>query len=173
MNIIITCARHLEEEASKEIIKILSKIGDPEPKTTITKMPGIVLADTSINPFAVVKEFRNILEDEPWQVRYIMRVIPIERFIETDIEEITKNALELVPKIRESQTYRISVKRRHNSLSSKQIITEIASKVKNKVNLEDPDWIISIEVLGSKTGLSVLHTQDVVSVEKTKRRLLE
>lgn len=173
MNLIITCARHLEEETTKEIIKILSQLGDQQPKTAITKMPGIILVDTSIDLFVVTKKIREVIEEEPWQIRYIMRVIPIERFIDTKKDEITNNVQDLIQKIKELETYRISIKKRHSSFSSSQLITEIASKVKNEVNLENPDWIIQIEVLGSKTGVSVLRTQDIVSVEKTKRSLLE
>ncbi|NIP61454.1 MAG: RNA methyltransferase [Nitrosopumilaceae archaeon] len=173
MNLIITCARHLEEEADSEVIKILEKIGDQEPKSTITKMPGIILVDTSIDPFVVTRKIKEIIEEEPWQIRYIMRVIPIERFIETKNEEITNNVQDLIQKIGKEETYRISVKKRHSLISSRQIITEIAIRVKNKVNLENPSWIILIEIFGSKTGVSVLHAQDIVSVEKTKRSLLE
>ena len=58
-------------------------------------------------------------------------------------------------------------------MSSKEIITKIADKIKNKVSLEFPDKVILIEILGNKTGVSILKKVDVLSIEKTKRSISE
>ena len=34
---------------------------------------------------------------------------------------------------------------------------------------ENPDWVILVEILGDKTGLSVLPKNSILSVQKTKR----
>jgi tRNA acetyltransferase TAN1 len=75
--------------------------------------------------------------------------------------------------ILDGETYRISIEKRNSDLSSKEIITKIADKIKNKVSLEFADKIILIEVLGNKTGISILKKSDVLSIEKTKRSISE
>ena len=54
-------------------------------------------------------------------------------------------------------------------MSSTEIITEIAKIFTNKVSLNQPDWIILIEILGDKTGISILKDSEIFSLDKTKR----
>ena len=171
MNLIITCARHLEPETQEEITRILGELGDSEPKITISSMSGILTAETKLDPVKVVKKIQELILDEPWVVRYCLRIIPIHRVTETKIEEIEEIISELVELIPEGDSYRISIEKRNSDISSQELITKIANKIKNKVSLENPDKIVQIEILGSKTGISILEKSDILSVEKTKRSM--
>jgi tRNA acetyltransferase TAN1 len=111
--------------------------------------------------------------DEPWSVRYCSRIIPIQKVIETQIDEIEKCVSEISEQILQDDKYRISIEKRNSDISSKEIITKIANQIKNKVSLEYPDKVILIEILGNKTGVSILKNSDVLSIEKTKRSISE
>jgi tRNA acetyltransferase TAN1 len=171
LNLIITCARHLEPETQEEITRILGELGDSEPKITISSMSGILTAETKLDSVEVVKKIQELILDEPWVVRYCLRIIPIHRVTETKIEEIEEIISELVELIPEGDSYRISIEKRNSDISSQELITKIANKIKNKVSLENPDKIVQIEILGSKTGISILEKSDILSVEKTKRSM--
>jgi len=173
MNLIITCARHFEPETEEELRDILEEFGDSDAKISITKMSGILTAETKLEPIEVVRKIKEKLLDEPWSIRYCLRIIPIQRVIETKIEEIQKTVTEISEQISNDETYRISIEKRSTDLSSQEIITKIASKIKNKVSLEFPDKVILIEILGIKTGISILKKADVLSVEKTKHSISE
>jgi tRNA acetyltransferase TAN1 len=173
MNLIITCARHLEPETEEELMSILDDLGDSEPKITITNMSGILTAETKLDPVEIVKKIKEMILDEPWSVRYCLRIIPIQKIIESQIDEIEKAVSELSEQILDDETYRISIEKRNSDLSSKEIITKIADKIKNKVSLEFPDKVILIEILGNKTGVSILKKSDILSIEKTKRSISE
>ncbi len=173
MNLIITCARHLEPETEKELKDILEKFGDSDTKVSITEMSGILTAETSLEPIGVVREIKEMLLDEPWSIRYCLRIIPIQKVIETKIEEIEKTVTDMSKEISDGETYRISIEKRNSDISSQEIISKIANKIKNKVSLEFPDKIVLIEILGDKTGVSILKKTDVLNVEKTKRSISE
>ena len=173
MNLIITCARHLEPETEEELMSILDDLGDSEPKITITNMSGILTAETKLDPIEVVKKIKEMVLDEPWSVRYCLRIIPIQKIVESQIDEIEKAVSEMSKQILDDETYRISIEKRNSDLSSKEIITKIANQIKNKVSLEFPDRIVLIEILGNKTGISILKKSDVLSIEKTKRSISE
>jgi tRNA acetyltransferase TAN1 len=173
MNLIITCARHLEPETEEELMSILDDFGDSEPKITITNMSGILTAETKLDPVETVKKIKEMILDEPWSVRYCLRIIPIQKIIESQIDEIEKTVSEMSDQILDDETYRISIEKRNSDLSSKEMITKIADKIKNKVSLEFPDKVILIEILGNKTGISILKKADVLSIEKTKRSISE
>ena len=173
MNLIITCARHLEEETGNEITDILDELGDSNVKISISNMSGILTAETILDPIEVVRKMKEILLDEPWSIRYCLRVIPIQKFIETNVEEIEKTISSMLNQIQDTDTYRISIEKRNSNISSKEIITKIADKIKNKVSLDFPDKIILIEILGIMTGVSILEKSDILSLEKTKRSMSE
>lgn len=171
MNLIITCARHLEPETEDELRDILEEFGDLDADIIITNMSGILTAETKLDPVEVVKKMKEMLLDEPWSIRYCLRIIPIQNIVDTKIEEIEKIVSENSNQILDNETYRISIEKRNSDISSQEIISKIADKIKNKVSLEFPDKIILIEILGNKTGVSILKKSDILSVEKTKRSM--
>lgn len=173
MNLIITCARHLESDTRQEIVNILDKIGDSEPKITITNMSGILTAETKLDPIEVVKKIKEIVLDEPWCIRYSLRIIPIQKIIETKLESIEDGITDLIKLISAEESYRISIEKRNSDISSQELISRIAKKIKNKVSLEFPDKIILIEILGNKTGIAIVKKTDILSIEKTKRSMSE
>ena len=90
MNLIITCARHLEEDTEEELRDILDELGDSEIEVSISDMSGILTAQTKLDPIEVVKKMKEILLDQPWSIRYCLRIIPIQKVIETKIEVIER-----------------------------------------------------------------------------------
>ena len=173
MNLIITCARHLEQETKEELLDILEEFGDPDANIVISDMSGIMTASTKLEPIEVVRRIKEMILDEPWSIRYCLRIIPIQKVIETTIGNIEKTIENMNEQIKSGETYRVSIEKRNSDLSSKEIITKIADKIKNNVSLEFPDKVVLIEILGNKTGISILKKSDILSVEKTKRSISE
>ena len=173
MNLIITSSRHLEPEAADEIREILIDLGDNEPKVEILDLSGIIIATTSLDPFMAVRKIREKILDEPWSIRYCLRIIPIQEIVNTEKENIVSAVLNHVNLIGPQDTYRITVEKRNFTISTSEIISEIADNIQNKVSLEKFDWLVLVEILGNKTGISVLKEDDVISAQKLKRSLSE
>ena len=171
MNLIVTCARHLEGDTEDELIDILGELGDSDIKISVSSMSGIITVETKLDPIEVVRKIKEMVLDEPWSIRYCLRIIPIQRVVETSTEEIEKTISSMSSQIEENESYRILIEKRNSDISSKQIITKIANGIKNKVSLDFPDKIILIEVLGIVTGISILKKSDILSLEKTKRSM--
>ncbi len=95
-------------------------------KVTITEMSGILTAETKLDPVEVVRKIKEMVLDEPWSVRYCLRIIPIQKIIETKIEEIEKAVSEMSEEIIDGETYRILIEKRNSNLSSQEIIKKIA-----------------------------------------------
>ncbi|WP_067958884.1 THUMP domain-containing protein [Nitrosopumilus sp. Nsub] len=173
MNLIVTCARNLEGETEEEIIDILDELGDPDVKISVSNMSGIITVQTKLDPIEVVRKMKEMLLDEPWSIRYCLRVIPIQKIVETNLEKIQECISSISDKIEENESYRILIEKRNSDISSKEIITNIANQIKNKVSLDFPDKIILIEILGIVTGISLIKKSDILSLEKTKRSMSE
>ncbi len=171
MNLIVTCGRNLESEAKNEIKKIINELGDQELEIFNSGMRGILTVNTVINPLEVIDYARNKINEEPWFMRYCLRIIPIQIVTDTDVDKIKQNIIKFKDCIQKNDSFRITVEKRNSAISTKEIITEIAKALPNKVSLEKPTWTILIEVLGEKTGISILKNDGLFSLEKSKRNL--
>jgi len=167
--LIATTNRGLESPAGSELYMLLAGLGDGEVKVSNTGIPGILTVDTSLTQIEVIDALKAILDKEPWRIRYTLRLIPIEKVVNTDLEAIVEAARPLLQKIGEGETFRVTIEKRYSDISTKEVIEALAEKVDRKVDLEDPDWIVLIEVLGGITGVSVVRPSQIVSVVKAKR----
>ena len=86
--------------------------------------------------------------------------------MEAKPEKIAEVVEKLSSKIPEDARFRVTVEKRHTSLSSRELIEAAASKVDRKVDLENPDWIVLIEVLGGVAGVSVLKPDQILSTRR-------
>jgi tRNA acetyltransferase TAN1 len=113
------------------------------------------------------------VQEEPWRIRYILRCIPIEDVVNTRIEEISASCVRLArAKIGMHESFRITVEKRFASdIHSMDIIRAVAQHIDRKVDLKHYDWNILIEIVGDKSGISVLKQKDVFSSVKAKRYL--
>ncbi len=171
MNLIVTCPRNLELEAESEIKKILNELDDQEPEIFQTDMRGILMVNTILEPLKIIDWVKNKINDEPWFFRYCLRIIPVQKTTDTDIDKIKQNVMNLKSIIQENDSYRITVEKRNSNVSSSQIINEIAKIIPNKVSLDEPDWVILVEIFGEKTCISILKNDSIFSLEKSKRNL--
>lgn len=167
-NLLITTTRGNEENACTEIWYLLGELGDQAAKIDRTSVKGLVLAKTSLDPFEVIKKFRNILKDRPWEFRYTLRVIPIEKVIRTNLTEIQKAVTKLASKMKHDATFRVTVEKRFSRASTSELIEAAAANIERKVSLENPDTIVLIEVIGRLTGISIIEPTDIMSIPKER-----
>lgn len=168
-NLIATTARGNERPMCNEIVYLLKEeLGDAEAKACKTKIRGLIVAKTTQDPIAVIGKFRRILTERPYELRYALRIVPIQRVVPTDLAEINKATGELAAKISEDQSFRVTVEKRFTELHSNDLIEAAVGDITRKVDLHKPNWVFQIEVLGALTGISLLKPTDVLAVVKEK-----
>jgi tRNA acetyltransferase TAN1 len=168
-NLLATTSRGNEKHMCFELLYLLKEeLGDPAPVVCKTGIRGLVAARTSFDPSEVVEKFRAILLERPYEFRYALRIIPVERVVPTDLDEVRRTALELAENIEENETFRVTVEKRFTSLHSKDFIEAAATGIERKVALENPDKILLIEVVAELTGMSLIKPKCVLAVVKEK-----
>jgi len=168
-NLLATTSRGNERPMCNELFYLLKEaLGDAQAETSKTKIRGLIVGKTTLDPKAVIEKFRVILNERPYEFRYAQRILPIERVVHTDLEEIKKVSQELATRIGEQETFRVTVEKRFTALHSKDIIEAATSDINRKADLENPDRILIIEVLGALTGISLLKPSDILAVVKEK-----
>lgn len=170
-NLLATTSRGNERPMCNELLYLLKEeLGDAEAQAAKTKIRGLIVAKTTLEPCTVIEKFRAILKERPYEFRYALRILPIEKVVPTDLEEIKRATAELAAKIGENESFRVTVEKRFTTLHTKDLIEAAAGDIKRKANLENPDKILLIEVLGALTGLSLLKPSEVLAVVKEKMR---
>ncbi|MFX1441126.1 MAG: THUMP domain-containing protein, partial [Promethearchaeota archaeon] len=94
-----------------------------------------------------------------------IRFTPIEKCVSTSIENIVNATKELSYKIDESDSFRVTVRRRHTELEHMEIVNAAAAVISRRVNLDQPDKTVWIEIVGEWTGVSILsQNEDILSI---------
>jgi len=168
-NLIITTLRSTERQACSEMNYLLKdELGDPKPLIEKTGIRGLLIAKISLDPLEVIEKLRKMIHEYPYRLRYALRVIPIQKVVDTNLDEIRRVSLELGKKIGEDSSFRVTIEKRFTSLHSRDLIEAAASEIKRKINLSKPDNVLLIEVLGELTGISLIKPQDILAVTKEK-----
>ncbi|HJW65522.1 MAG TPA: THUMP domain-containing protein [Candidatus Bathyarchaeia archaeon] len=168
-NLLATTARGNERQMIYEILYLLKEIlGDQLAEASKTGVRGLIVARTALNPCEVIEKFKAILHERPYEFRYALRILPIEKVVATELEAIETVAADLASGIGEYETFRITVEKRFTTLHAQEIVEAVATRIDRRVNLDNPDKVLLIEIVGKFTGVSVIKPDLVLSVPKEK-----
>ena len=168
-NLIVSSSRFREEQALDEILDLLMSFGDPDAEVEMTNVRGIILARTVLNPLKVVESLKKLVAGEPWGIRHVFRVIPVQRVVPAELQEIQSAAEDMASHIPPDDSFRVIVEKRHSPLHSVDIIECVAEVVKCRVDLTKPDWVVLIEIVGKHAGVSVIRRGQIFSAVVEKR----
>jgi tRNA acetyltransferase TAN1 len=167
-NLLVTTTRGNEADACSEIWYLLGEIGDKTAKVDKTGVSGLIATKTSFSPLETITKFRDILKERPYEFRFSLRIIPIQKVTRTNLNEIERIVTQLSKDIGENESFRVTVEKRFSHLSSKDVIEAAAANIERKVDLTNPDKIVLIEIVGGFTGISVIKPSDIISTVKEK-----
>ncbi|MHA1292027.1 MAG: THUMP domain-containing protein [Promethearchaeota archaeon] len=166
-NLLISTSRFNEENAKAELWFTLLICGDQYPIISKLEFLGLINAFTNLNKRDVIKKIKEILIKDPYFFQYILKIVPIDIVCETNpkvIRKIIQNNLE--DYLFEGETFKVVLKRRqHESIIRDSFIKYITKDINNKVNLDNPDKIIRIEILGNHCGIAFVKAEEILSIK--------
>ncbi len=168
-NFIATTFRYKEDDLIEELKELFYEFGDLSATIQTIKIDGLVLGLCVKDPIDFIFFLRKKLKDVPWEIRYLLRFIPIQKALSTEILEIKNISNELMKKIPTGESVKILIEKRHTNLKKIDIINEIGPFISTKVDLTNPSWIILIEIMGKYTGVSVIKNNILFSSMIEKR----
>lgn len=165
-NLLIGCPRDRERAAKSEVQYFIGDLlSDTHLSISVTGISGLISCLTSLNPFHVVHRLREFAFENPYQFRFAIRFTPLEYCVESNLAAIAETARHLLQKINENETFRVTVRRRQTSLGNMDVIRAVAEEIPRTVNLDNPDKTVWVEIVGEKTGISILNERtDILSI---------
>src|SRR3989442_6481134 len=128
-NLLVSSARGNEREANSELWYLIAELGDRSAETSYTQVSGLTVAKTSLDPLRVIQNLRSTLKEKPWEFPYVLKVKPVQRVVPCQIEAIGDAVSETSDAIRDGETFRVSIEKQRNDVSSKEVIDAHAAKI--------------------------------------------
>ena len=149
--------------AKAEIWFTLLMCGDKYPIILGIKYPGLITAATNVDTKEVIRRIKKILEKDSNFFQFILKIVPIDYVCETNLNVIKDFVEKYYPLyLNEEDSFKIELKRRKNEIIERDAIIESVAKIiTNRVDLDNPDKIIRIELLGNISGISFLNPDDI------------
>lgn len=168
-NLLVSTSRGNERNTCSELWYLLGEAGDRNAVVERTPVIGLVVARTKIDPVTAVERLRLLLLEHPWEFRYTLKVTPLTGTVSSDPQKIEDYAVKLARSLKRDEKYRITVEKRRTSISGRALIEAIARRINGKVDLEAPDKVLLIQIVGEVTGVSIIAPDKILSVEREKR----
>ena len=165
----ISTSRGNEKNTCSEMWYLLGEVGDRGSNIETTPVIGLVVAKTKLDPIKAIRDLRELFRKRPWEFKYTLKIVPIQRVMPAQISEIQNGAVTIASEIAQNEKFRITIEKRHTGLSSKTLIDTVAKKIDRVVELETPDKILLIEIIGELAGMAIITPTDILSVEREKR----
>lgn len=168
-NLIISTSRGNERNTCSEMWYLLGEVGDRGSTIETTSVIGLVVAKTKLDPITAIHDLRILLKQRPWEFKYTLKLVPIQKVVDAQLSTIEEAAVGLAAGIGKEEKFRVTVEKRHTDLSSKTVIDTVAKRIDRKVDLDSPHRILLVEIIGQAAGLSLITAQDILSIEREKR----
>ncbi|MHA1576056.1 MAG: THUMP domain-containing protein [Candidatus Thorarchaeota archaeon] len=162
----VGCPRERERAAQSELQYFIGDLlDDTELRVYRTHIIGLLTCKTGLDPFEVVHKLKEFADENPYQFRFAHKFIPLELCVQSEIDEIKQATETLLHKIEEDDSFRVTVRRRHTKLENMEVVKEVASVIHRKVDLDNPDHTVWIDIVGELTGISILNQEtDILSI---------
>ena len=142
-------------------------LGNENPVVRTSGARGIICVGTSLDSREVTRGLRRLFARDPLLFQYTLKWVPIDLWTLSDMDSIKAATKKLSTRITVGDKWRMTVeKRRYAQYHKIEIITELATLIEAKVDLEKPDKILRVDIIGKYAGLAVLRPLDVFSLAK-------
>ncbi|MFX0099402.1 MAG: THUMP domain-containing protein [Candidatus Hodarchaeota archaeon] len=167
-NILVSTPRNFERDAIAELDFLVHQIFPQEQFNygrTIVK--GLIWGNiVEVEPILAVREIKSFVERENFELQYLLKFVPIQEVLINDLDKIEEYILSQLDNIKPDEKFKMIVKKRRTHLKTIEIIEKLTKNIESTVDLDNPDKIIRVEIIGRYAGVSFLEKGDVFSIGK-------
>lgn len=173
-NLLVTFDSENLPVARYEIEDILGEMGEDSPDFLSSRVHGLFMLHIDLNPKEVTRKLDDLCREDPSLFRYTYHWIPVEKWCNSTIEEMSELVEEYAEKIKPEDRWRMRINKRfYEKYHTRELIEKLTKHVdKPNVDLENPDKTIRIEIIGKKAAISLLKPKEHFSANEVKGEVL-
>jgi tRNA(Ser,Leu) C12 N-acetylase TAN1 len=142
-------------EKAKEKFKFLS-----------SDTPGLFKVRTK-DPKKTIKNLTKIFKKNKDLFQFTFKYIPIDTWTSTKVPDMQKAIKKYDKIIKENEKWKLSLNKRSFHYHSDNLIVKLTDPIKKtKVDLNKPDKIIRVEILGKEAGIALLDKDEFLVISK-------
>jgi len=168
-NLIITYEPTHKGLAEEEVKAVLKEAGEENPEFIDSGVDGLFLLKVSDGK-EITKKVLDICKSDPSKFDKTFHWIPIETWCESEVEAMQNEIKKLVDRIGENEKWKLDLgKRQWDKVPTNELIIKLTDPVdRPNVDLENPEKIIEVQIIGDKAGISLVTPDEIVNVPKIK-----
>lgn len=169
-NLLVTFDPTHQESALKEISSLLESIKE---KADILNAEEGIAQVLVKDAKKAVKELTALCKKNMDKFAYTFHWEPIEKWCKAGIADMKKVIKSFGEKIKKDEKWKMELKVRKVKEKPDEIklIVDLTGVVdKPKVDLQNPEKIINVEIIGNKAGLALLGKDELLNVVKLKEK---
>ncbi len=167
-NLLLSCRRFQEAESCQELRRIM----DDEPTLgtlewcKLTGISCLVVGKIDSDAHQFVTRLGQIVKKMPWIVQDLLKIHAIDLIVDSTMDAIRAGSKKLAKKMTKTTSFRVNLNRRDTDLDRKELLHEVAIQFPGKVDLEDYEFVVAVEMLGPVTGLALLREEEIVTLRR-------
>lgn len=167
-NLLVTFNPNRAKSAETELVDVLAKIGE-EPKIAATMADGVYKLRVS-NSRKVTERLQKLCQADPDLFVETCRYIPIDIWCKSLIKSMQSRIKKLVQDIGDRERWKLSLNKRFwNKLDDKKLILKLTDVIdRSNTDLEKPEKIVQVEIIGKDAGISLLTPKEILNISRTK-----
>lgn len=169
-NLVVTFDPNHLESAKKEILHLLEEV---------KQKAQILTADEGLAHIAVkdarkaVDDLKQVAEKSLDKFNHTMKWVPIDLWCKNSVKEMQDNIKKMVKGIKPEEKWKMELKTRKLKDKPDEIklimsLTEVVDR--KNVDLDNPEKVIKVEIVGNKAGLALLDKKHLLNVAKLKQK---
>jgi tRNA acetyltransferase TAN1 len=168
-NLLVTFHQNQRGHAEQEVRDRMKDLGVFLEKLSLCDVEGVFLVQAGGDAKVLVSQLKRMCKEDPAQFLYTHHWVPIERWVPSNLREMKDAVIEVARGIGRDESWMMHLHKRHVVMHHDELITELTDPINlGRVDLEDPDKIVAVEVLGGMTGLSLLTRHELLDVNKVR-----
>jgi tRNA acetyltransferase TAN1 len=168
--LLVGCEAVKERDGMSELWHVLIKYCKINP-IDVFELPirGLFLIALKNDLEKTINKIKQVIQDKTFKLKICKKFTPLNKIIASSLDNLITIISPFLSKIPEKEKWRITINRRHTSIKKHEVIKKIASHPlapKGKVDLENPNWEIIVEIFGEWLGVSVYPAKTILSLKE-------
>ncbi|MCG7844158.1 MAG: hypothetical protein MIO90_01850 [Methanomassiliicoccales archaeon] len=168
-NLLVTFHHNQRGHAEQEVRERMKDLGAYVEKLDLCDVEGVFLAQVGGDAKILVSQLKRMCHEDPTEFLYTHHWVPIERWVPADVDEMRAMAIKMAKGIGTEESWMLHLHKRHFPEHHDDLIATLTGPLElGCVDLEDPDKILAVEILGQHTGMSLLTRHEILDVNKVR-----